>query len=98
MSLLLVTTSFPALLAQKLPREQWGAPAVSVTHSGGNWIIVGKRTRVTLNESDLSLRVQAGAAQWTMLPSGAQDMLVKSHGKEFYLQADVRVAQSSRAS
>jgi len=86
MSVLLVMTFFPALLAQKLPREQWGAPAVSVTHSGRNWIIAGKRNKVTLNESDLALRVDAGSAQWTMVPSGAKDMLVKSRGKEFYLR------------
>ena len=85
-SLLLVTTSFPALLAQQLPREQWGAPAISVSHEGSKWIIAGKKNKVTLNEGDLALTVQAGAAQWTMLPSGAQDMLVKSHGKEFYLR------------
>ena len=86
MSLLLVTTSFPPLLAQQLPREQWGAPVVKVSHEGRKWIIAGKKNRVTLNEGDLALAVQAGAVQWTMLPSGANDMLVKSRGKEFYLR------------
>src|SRR5256885_1777914 len=89
----LVTSAFTAILllssyaaAQKLRREQWGAPAISVSHEGDKWIIAGKRNKVTLNEGDLALTVQTGTAQWTMLPSGAEDMLVKSHGKEFYLR------------
>src|SRR5438309_5606196 len=89
----LVISAFTAILllsscaaAQKLPREQWGAPAVKVSHEGREWTIAGKKDKVTLNEGDLGLTVQAGAAQWTMVPSGAKDMLVKSHDKEFYLR------------
>ena len=73
-------------VAQKLPREEWGAPAVAVTHAGGKWIIAGKKNKVTLNESDLALRVQAGVAEWSMMPSSAKDMLVKANGEEFYLR------------
>src|SRR5438105_13125275 len=29
--------------AQQLPREQWGAPAVAVSHAGGKWTIAGKK-------------------------------------------------------
>ena len=72
--------------AQKLPREQWGAPAVRVTHAGGKWIVAGKKNKATLNQSDLGLRVDAGDAEWNMVPSVAKDMLVKSKGKEFYLR------------
>src|SRR5262249_31593383 len=51
----------------------------------------GKKNRVTLNESDLALSVQAGPAHWAMVPSSAQDMLVRSRGEEFYLRlADAR--------
>lgn len=79
--------SLPLLLsAQQLPREQWGAPPVTVSHAGGIWTIAGKKQTVTLNGSDLALRVQAGPAVWTMAASGPQDMLVKSRGKEFYLR------------
>jgi hypothetical protein len=78
-------------LAQPLPREQWGAPAVNVSHTGGKWIITGNKNKVTLNESDLALGVQAGPADWAMVPSSAEDMLVKSRGEEFYLRlADAR--------
>jgi hypothetical protein len=73
-------------LAQKLPREQWGAPAVSVTHAGGKWVIAGKRNKVTLNEADLALAVEADAAHWSMVPSSANDMLVKSQAREFPLR------------
>src|SRR5262245_65483166 len=78
-------------LAQQLPREQWGAPAVNVSRAEGKWIIAGKKNKVTLNESDLALSVQAGPAKWTMVPSSAKDMLVRSRGEEFYLRlADAR--------
>jgi hypothetical protein len=76
----------PLALAQQLPREQWGAPLVSVSRAGGKWIIAGKQHRVTLSESNLALSVQAGPAEWVMVPSAAQDMLVRSRGEEFYLR------------
>jgi hypothetical protein len=72
--------------AQKLPRDQWGAPPISVSHEGGKWIIAGKKNKVTLNEADLALTVKAGAAQWNMVPSAARDMLVKFRGEEFPLR------------
>src|SRR6185436_11853429 len=73
-------------LAQKLPREQWGAPAVSVTHEAGKWVIAGKRNKVTMNDTDFALSVVAEGAQWSMVPSSAKDMLVKSQGNEFPLR------------
>src|SRR5215467_360351 len=77
--------------AQQLPREQWGAPAVSVSHAGGKWIVAGRKNKVTINESDFALGVQAGPANWAMVPSSAEDMLVRSRGEEFYLRlADAR--------
>ena len=39
----------------QLAREQWGAPAVNVSRSGGKWIISGNKNQVTLDESDLSI-------------------------------------------
>src|SRR6267142_2054313 len=71
---------------QSLPRDQWGAPNVRVSHSEGKWIIAGQKNRVTINEADLSLDVQAGPAQWVMMPSKAGDMLVKSRGEEVSLR------------
>jgi Family of unknown function (DUF5696) len=77
--------------AQRLPREEWGAPAVVVSRAEGKWIIAGKKNKVTLNESDFALSVQAGPAKWAMVPSSAKDMLVRSRGEEFYLRlADAR--------
>ena len=73
-------------LAQQLPRDEWGAPAVTVTHEGGKWMIAGKKNRVTLDDSTLALRVQAGAAEWTMNQSSTKDMLVKAKDEEFYLR------------
>lgn len=74
------------LLAQQLPREQWGAPAVSVSHAAGRWTIAGRKNRVTLNETDLAMEIQAGSAKWAMVASSANDMLVKRKGEEFYLR------------
>src|SRR5262245_43879258 len=74
-NLLQATTS-----GQQPAREQWGAPAVTVTHASGRWTIAGKKNRATLNETDLSLDIQAGNTRWTMLPSMAGDMIVKCEG------------------
>jgi hypothetical protein len=62
---------------QQPTREQWGAPAVTVTHTGDKWTIAGKKNQATLNETDLSLSVQAGSARWKMLSSAIGDMIVK---------------------
>jgi Family of unknown function (DUF5696) len=83
---LLVVFCCALTFAQQLPREQWGAPSVSVSRLSGKWTIAGKRNKVTLNESNLSLTVQAGPAEWQMVPSSRQDMLVRFRGKEFYLR------------
>ncbi len=72
--------------AQRLPREQWGAPPVRVSHKEGIWHIEGQKNRVTLNVSDLTMSVQAGPVIWKMEPSSEKDMLVKSKGEEFYLR------------
>ncbi|HMH42581.1 MAG TPA: DUF5696 domain-containing protein, partial [Pyrinomonadaceae bacterium] len=72
--------------AQQVPRADWGAPAVTVTHQGGQWIIAGKKNKLWLNESDLALRVEAGVTEWKMAPSSTRDMLVRGKGEEFYLR------------
>ena len=69
------------LRAQQLPREEWGAVPVSVSHSGANWVIAGETNRVTLNETSLALTIQAGRVQWNMMPSQPGDMLVRSKDK-----------------
>lgn len=74
------------LLCQKLPRDQWGAPAVKVSNTDGKWIIAGKKQKVTLKESDLAMKVEAGHVVWNMAPSEENDILVKSKGEEFYLK------------
>ena len=94
----LVISAFTAILmtslcvsAQQLPREQWGAPPVTVSQAGGKWMIAGKKNRVTINEADLSIRVDSAWAHWLMMPSAAKDMLVKTGGAEFFLRlADAR--------
>ena len=79
------------LYAQQLPREQWGAMSVTVTHTGGKWIITGKNSKVILNETDLALQVHAGGAQWDMLPSAAGEMFVRAKGEDVSLRlADAR--------
>ncbi len=80
--------------AQQLPRDQWGAMPVTVSHVGGKWIIAGQKNRLTINESDLALNVQAGPAQWVLLPSKAGDMVVRSRGEEVSL----RLADAKRIS
>ena len=68
----------PVLLAQK--------SGIEVTNTNGAWIIAGKKQIVTVKESDLSIRIKAGNENWNMVPSSANDMIVKRHGKEFTIR------------
>jgi hypothetical protein len=81
---LLISSSL--LFAEDLPRDQWGAPAVSVTSADGVWTIAGKKVKVILNASDLAMAVEAGPVRWEMAPSSTKDLLVRSKGEEFYLR------------
>lgn len=85
-ALLVALIQAPAERAQQLAREQWGAIPVAVSHAGGKWIVAGKTNRVTLNETNLALTIQAGTAQWTMMPSQSGDMLVRSKGEQLSLR------------
>jgi len=78
--------------AQQLARPQWGAPEVSVTQASGKWTIAGKRNTVTVAESDLAMKVQAGNAVWQMVPSSPKDMLVRANGVDTY----VRLADAAK--
>lgn len=73
------------LLAQRLPRERWGAPLVNVSREKGMWIVEGRKNRLSLCASDLAMTVQAGPVTWKMGPSAQKDMPVKSRGEECYL-------------
>jgi hypothetical protein len=69
------------LRGQQLAREQWGALPVNVSHTGTTWVIKGNTNRITLNETDLALTIQAGTVQWKFIRSKPGDMLVRSKGK-----------------
>jgi hypothetical protein len=77
---------------QRLPREQWGAPAVTVAQKEGEWVVAGRATTVTVSTRDLRLRVRAGTAQWSMLPSSTADMVVRTAGEDVSL----RLADAAR--
>src|SRR5207247_3328335 len=78
--------------SQELSREQWGGMPVTVSHQNGKWIIAGKKNTVTINESDLAMKVQAGAAVWQMVPSSANDLLIRSRGTD----SSLRLADAAR--
>ena len=69
-----------------LPRAEWGAPLVNVSHANGTWTIAGKRNIVTLNERTLALEVNAQSVVWKMPASATNDMVAKQSGKEFPLR------------
>src|SRR5579859_5233566 len=74
------------LSAQTLSPADWGAPATTVTHADHSWVITGKTNVVTINDTNLAIDVRCGGTHWTMVPSGTNDMVVKSHGNEFNLR------------
>src|SRR5260370_38691926 len=74
-----------------LAREQWGAPAVNVSHSDGKWIIAGRRQSVSLNETNFTIEIHAGPATWSMVPSTMNDMIVRANDPDFPVRlADAR--------
>jgi hypothetical protein len=76
---------------QPLSREQWGAPAVNVSHASGKWTIAGNKQTVILNEADLALEIRAQSAIWNLVASAANDMRVKFNGQELPVRlADAR--------
>src|SRR4051794_1991766 len=76
---------------ETLPREEWGATAVTVTHEGARWVIAGRRQRVELDERNLSMMVRAGKAVWKMTP-GEKDVVVRVAGQD----AAVRLADAGK--
>jgi len=64
-------------------RTEWGAPPVSVSQASGKWTIAGRKNRAVLDGSDLSVTVSAGTATWKMVPSSAEDVIVRVDGDEF---------------
>jgi hypothetical protein len=72
--------------ADALTRADWGAPAVAVSHTGGNWIIAGKKQAVILDEKTLGLEVNAQSVVWKMPASSTNDMIAKKAGTEFPLR------------
>ena len=89
--MLLVVVTGSLTQAQTLSRDQWGAMPVVVSREGSKWIVKGKLNSFTLNASDLSLSIQAGPAQWQLMPSKLGDMIVRSKDHEISLRlADAR--------
>src|SRR5215472_3562077 len=80
-----------------LSRSDWGAPDVTVSRAGGTWKIVGKKRTVSLNETNLALQIQTGSITWSMVPSGTNDLLVRSGTETFPLRlADARAIRIVR--
>lgn len=67
------------------PRE-WGAPPVTVSHSGDTWTLAGQKHRVTLDARTLGLRVQTPTTSWSMPPSPTAELVVVQDGDEFGLR------------
>src|SRR2546430_692463 len=93
--LLFITTfllSISALHGAETPREQWGAVPVTVSHAGDTRTIAGKKQTVTLDAKDLSTEIKTASQTWSMVASGANDMIVKSAGESF----PVRLADAGK--
>jgi hypothetical protein len=77
---------------QVLPREQWGAPPVNVSHRGGKWTIAGRKQSVTLNETSFAIEIHASPAPWAMVSSSTNDMIVRANDQDF----PVRLADAGK--
>jgi hypothetical protein len=76
MAILPLHTSLP-LWAQQADGVDDGALPISVTHDNGAWRIKGAKQTVVLDEKTFALRVEAGDAVWSMVPSEVGDLHVK---------------------
>ena len=80
-----------SISAQTPSRDQWGGIPVTVSHQNGNWIIAGKKNKVTLNDRNLGIVIETGSARWATVASSPHDMLVKTSTEEFAMGlADAR--------
>src|SRR5215813_14543865 len=70
--------------AQQLSREQWGGVPVTVSQQSGNWIISGKKNKVSISRN-LALTIETSSTRWVTVASTSHDMLVKRNGEEFAL-------------
>jgi hypothetical protein len=78
------------MLKMRIPAALlWIAAAchAQVSHADGKWTIAGGPNRVELDESTLAVRVQAGSVEWNLLPSAADDMLVRAGDDELVAEA-----------
>ncbi len=78
--------------AQTLRPQDWGAPAIDVTHADGKWTLAGSKNTVVLDESNLSTTIQASGVIWKMVPSSNRDLLVRANDSEF----SVRLVDAGR--
>src|SRR5262245_2917321 len=69
--------------AQQLSREQWGGVPVTIAHQNANWIIAGRKNKVTLNDRNLAITIETASSKWSTLASSTHDMLVRSGVQEF---------------
>ena len=72
---LLIACFLPAA-AQKSATE-WGAPAVTVSHDQGQWIIAGRKNRVILDEESLAITVKTPRETWKMVSAEPDDILIR---------------------
>src|SRR5690349_14996403 len=68
---------------QALPREQWGAPPVNISRSGGKWTIAGHKQSVSFNETSFTIEIHAGPVPWAMVSSSTNDMIVRANNHDF---------------
>ncbi len=83
--ILAISISSVLIFSQTRSRADWGGALVDVTHSGNEWIITGQKHKVIFNDSDFTMRINAGPVNWSMAASEDNDMIVKSRGEEFNL-------------
>jgi len=70
----------------QLSSEEWGAPAVTVSRSAGEWTLSGRKNTVSLSEKDLAFAVRNGGVWWKLVPSSVKDLLVRQADDEFNLR------------
>ena len=83
---LTLLTCVQGMSAQVLPRDQWGAPLVAVKQIGHEWIIAGKKNSVTVDETSLAMKINAGGTEWSMVASEDSEMVVKVAGRQYFVR------------
>src|SRR4051794_31046483 len=63
--------------APPTPREDWGAPLVTVSQNENTWTLAGKNQTVTIDAKTFAMHVSAASTKWAFQPADVGTLLIR---------------------